>query len=105
MHVKVKRITGAVISTRTTKQGFTIRSDDPKDGYWRVVWVRKRKGVKNVSGTLSLRKAETLAKLLNSLSGRDVALVVKSLHTGGVEGHRDRQRKNPSYSGRSFAWD
>ncbi len=105
MHVKVVRVTSVVFSTRLTKQGFRIRADDPKDGYWRVVWVRKRKGVKNVSGVLSLHKARKLCELLNSLTGRDVALVVKSLHTKGTEEHSDKQRKNTQYTGRSFAWD
>ncbi len=103
MHVKLVKITTLVVSTEITKQGARIRRQDPKDGWWKVVWVRKRNNVKDVSGILTKRKAQGLADVLNILSKQQVVLLVSSLHARGVEAHREYERKNPRYTGRSFA--
>lgn len=107
MHVKVEKIpqigTGAIISIKRLKSGVILRGTVPKDGYWKVVWIRKRGTVKAVSGILTKRKAHSLADLLNSLSHRQVSLLVKALHAEGATLQRESQRKNQLYTGRSFA--
>lgn len=103
MHVIISAVTGNVVSTKLTKYGYKIRKDDPKEGYWRIVWKRKRGGIKDVTGVLTKKEAQTLADMLNTLSGRQVSLLIKSLHTGGAAAQREYQRKNQHYTGRSFA--
>ncbi len=103
MHVKIEPVTGVVISTRLTKQGWRIRENKPKDGWWKVVWKRKRGKVKEISGILTKRKAEDLAATLNTLSGRQVGLLVRSLHSAGAQAHREYEVNNKVYTGRSFA--
>lgn len=103
MHVTISAVTGLVISTRLTKEGYRIRKNNPKSGYWKVVWVRKRDGVKDVSGILTKRKAEDLAGILNALTGRQVILVVETLHSKGQEVLWRHELDKRQYTGRSFS--
>lgn len=103
MNVAICQVISVGISLKRLKNGGYVAGKKPKDGYWRVAWERKRGNIKNVSGILSKKEAESLAVILNALTSRRVSLLVKSLHSQGAAASFERQRKNQIYTGRSFA--
>ena len=105
MHVIIQPVnTGVIIATTYSKKlGFRIRSNDPRFGWWKVVWKRKQRGVKEISGALSKGDAERMAAILNAIPKKQALSLVTQLHSKGGNVIRDHQLNNPSYSGRSFA--
>ncbi len=109
-NVKVRRyvpVKGTMIfSTKRLPCGAIVSQDDPRDGFFHVIWELKPKKLsREVTGLFrSKSQADKLAFLLNAMTRRQAIALVKELHKKGGNDRSGAISKKSTYTGRSFAW-
>ena len=84
MHVIVIPFTGTVLSVKRLSCGEIVAIPPAKNGYWRVVWYKKQKIPKAVTGKLTRKEAHAVADMLNALSLEQAKLLVRAMHSAAT---------------------
>lgn len=101
-NVCLEKVIATGFCFKKTKEGV-IGTEHPKEGYRKVMWVECPKEMKQeVIGQLVTRKAQKIARILNSIPHTDAIFLVKYLYDEGGIIRSNNLRMRSMYTGRSF---